>query len=298
MAEFTQYEMGGQVYEFPAEMSQEEVAGILQGRWEDSNSSGEANLNPSPDFDDFNTHLSKDTIDRLIHIESGGRADAKAKTSSATGLGQFINSTWLGTIRKNRPDLVEGKTEAEVLAMRTDPLLSIEMTTRLMEENHDYLSKRGVEVTDGSLYMAHFAGMGTARKVYTADRNAPASEAFSPAQIRANRSILAGKTVGEVIDWAERKMSRAKTGYVDQFMSGGGFGEAAQQQHTQAAAPGTVEAPITASSEQPAAQENLFSSLDFSDRLGGLDSGIYRDGKGNLIEIRNGFVVSVNGRSV
>ena len=39
-------------------------------------------------------------LDRLIKCESGWKTEAKSKTSSATGLGQFINSTWLSTRSK------------------------------------------------------------------------------------------------------------------------------------------------------------------------------------------------------
>lgn len=67
-------------------------------------------------------------VDRIIGVESGGRADAKNPKSSATGAGQFISSTWLGMMKKYRPDLMAGKSNEEVLALRNDPVLSREMT--------------------------------------------------------------------------------------------------------------------------------------------------------------------------
>jgi hypothetical protein len=42
-------------------------------------------------------------VDRIIGIESEGDANAKNKKSSATGLGQFLNETWLDMIRAYRP---------------------------------------------------------------------------------------------------------------------------------------------------------------------------------------------------
>jgi len=59
-------------------------------------------------------------VDRIVGVESGGRADAKNPNSSATGAGQFISSTWLNTVKEHRPDLMEGRTTAEVLALRND----------------------------------------------------------------------------------------------------------------------------------------------------------------------------------
>ena len=44
-------------------------------------------------------------VDRIIRVESGGSATAKNPLSSATGLGQFISSTWLRMMRTYRPDL-------------------------------------------------------------------------------------------------------------------------------------------------------------------------------------------------
>ena len=53
-------------------------------------------------------------------VELNGDANAKKKRSSATGLGQFLNETWLLLIRAHRPDLVTERTEAEVLDLRRD----------------------------------------------------------------------------------------------------------------------------------------------------------------------------------
>jgi soluble lytic murein transglycosylase-like protein len=67
-------------------------------------------------------------IDSIIGAESGGNPNATNPTSSASGLGQFIDSTWLNTIKTARPDLAEGKSDAELLALKTNPELSRQMT--------------------------------------------------------------------------------------------------------------------------------------------------------------------------
>jgi hypothetical protein len=56
----------------------------------------------------------------------------------------------------------------------------------------------GREPTPGEVYIAHFGGYGVAEKLGKAADNTPTSEIFSPGAIAANRSILAGKTAGEV----------------------------------------------------------------------------------------------------
>src|SRR5690606_14184814 len=86
-------------------------------------------------------------VDRIIGIESGGRADAKNPNSSATGAGQFISSTWLGMVRKYRPDLMNGRTNGEVLALRNDYALSREMTRLYAQENANFLAAQGLAQT-------------------------------------------------------------------------------------------------------------------------------------------------------
>lgn len=160
--------------------------------------------------------ISNETLSRIIQIESAGNPRAKARTSSATGLGQFLNSTWLATVRKHRPDWFEGRTQAQVLAMRLDPKCSIEMLARFTEDNAAAIP--GERDADGDLYLAHFAGVGVARKLFRAPAGADCADYFSPSAIAANRSILEGKTVGEVRAWAERKMRLAgNRGWVEKY---------------------------------------------------------------------------------
>jgi hypothetical protein len=47
-------------------------------------------------------------VARIIGVESHGDPNAKNKRSSATGLGQFLDETWLDMIRAHRPDLAKG----------------------------------------------------------------------------------------------------------------------------------------------------------------------------------------------
>lgn len=149
--------------------------------------------------------VSDETLNAIIQIESAGRPTVKAQTSSATGLFQFIDATWLGVVKNHRPDLLDNS-RAEVLAMRKDPQLAIELGARFTEDNQRAI---GVNCTGGDLYLAHFLGVADARDLFRADPDTPVSKLVSEGAIRANRSILEGKTAGQVRAWAARKMHAA-----------------------------------------------------------------------------------------
>lgn len=153
-------------------------------------------------------------VDRIVQIESGGRANAKNPKSTATGAGQFIERTWLDMIDRYRPELAEGKTRAEILALRTDPALSREMTARYASENAQYLESRGVSATPAATYLAHFLGPGGAVAVLRADSGTSVDVLLEKGVINANAGILKGKTAGQIAAWAERRMSGASGGMV------------------------------------------------------------------------------------
>lgn len=149
--------------------------------------------------------ISDETLSRGIQIESTGRPAAKARTSSATGLAQFIGSTWLAVIHAHRPDLERARTRGELLAMRAEPSLSIELMARHWEDNGKTLGS----YADGDLYLAHFVGASTALRILRADAGRAVSDVISQRAVYANPSILRGKTCGQVRGWAARKMAGA-----------------------------------------------------------------------------------------
>lgn len=160
--------------------------------------------------------ISDATLSRIVDIESAGRANAKASTSTALGLGQFLNGTWLAEIQKHRPDLCNGPPYDDELALRTNPALAIELLARFTEDN---AAELGAGYGDGDLYLAHFAGAGTARKLLHASPEALASTVFSRQAVAANRSVIEGKTCRQVRDWAARKMAHARTDWVQHFIA-------------------------------------------------------------------------------
>jgi hypothetical protein len=148
--------------------------------------------------------ISDDLINRIVQIESAGDPNAKAKTSTALGLGQFVTRTWLDCVETHEPELMQGRTRAQILALRTDPAIALRMLARHTEDNFRAL---GRGAAGGDLYLAHFLGAGTARALLRAAPSAEVSKVVSAKAIKANPSILAEKTCGEVRAWASRKMA-------------------------------------------------------------------------------------------
>lgn len=150
-------------------------------------------------------------VDKIIGVESGGNPNAKNPTSSASGVGQFLDSTWVQTIRQHRPDIAAGKTAAQIIALKSDPVLGREMTAAFTQDNADYLTNRGVATTPGNIYLAHFLGPAGAVSVLKADPSASIASVVGQDVVRAN-SFLAGKTVADTIAWSDKKMGGAGGG--------------------------------------------------------------------------------------
>ncbi|MGG7581700.1 hypothetical protein [Rhizobium sp. Nf11,1] len=147
--------------------------------------------------------VSDTLIDKIVNVESGGRADAKNPNSSARGAGQFIKSTWLN-LMKGEPE-AEGKSPREILALRDDKDISRRMVQKYADKNAAVLSKRGVQPTDATIYLAHVLDGPVAAKVLKADPSTPVRNLLKRDVIAANPSIFKGKTAGQVLAWAERK---------------------------------------------------------------------------------------------
>jgi murein DD-endopeptidase MepM/ murein hydrolase activator NlpD len=144
-------------------------------------------------------------VDKIVHVESGGNARAKNPLSSATGLGQFIDGTWLRMIRTYRPDLARSLSREQVLELRFDETISREMVRRLAQEGEAYLRARGHSITAGRLYLCHFLGMDGAATVLSADDGADLGAVLGGPVISAN-PFLTGKNVSYIKSWAEAKM--------------------------------------------------------------------------------------------
>lgn len=147
-------------------------------------------------------------LDSIIAAESGGNPTARNPRSSAYGAGQFIERTWLDMLAKHRPDLIAGKSRAEILEMRADPRLSREMTAAYASDNTGLLRSHGLPVTAGTTYLAHFAGPQGAVNVLKADPSAPVGSVLGENAVAANPH-LRGMTIADLTAWANRKMGGA-----------------------------------------------------------------------------------------
>lgn len=136
----------------------------------------------------------------LAQIESGGRPFVKAPSSSASGLYQFIKSTWVGEGGQwgNDPTQAFG-------GLRPSEEEQLRCAKSFTEKNAEYLRRCQVPINKASLYAAHFLGPVTAGKVIAADVNERADLIAGSAATNANPSILRGKTVGQFLTWLHTK---------------------------------------------------------------------------------------------
>lgn len=144
-------------------------------------------------------------VNQIIAVESAGNANAKNPLSTATGLGQFIESTWIRMMQSYRPDLVASMSRQQLLNLRTDPALSREMVRNLARENEAFLRARGHSITPGRLYLAHFLGPGGAHTSLSAAGNLTVLQVMGSSVVNAN-PFLRSKTNADMWAWADRKM--------------------------------------------------------------------------------------------
>jgi hypothetical protein len=151
----------------------------------------------------------------LMHAakrESGYNPNAKARTSSAAGLFQFVDQTWLATLKQHGAkygyaryaDLIrEGaggryfvpgaEARATVMDLRLDPHAAALMAGELASDHAAYLRGRvGREPTAGELYVAHVLGPQGSARLIDAVRVSPAANAAAlfPEAASANRGIF------------------------------------------------------------------------------------------------------------
>lgn len=139
-------------------------------------------------------------FEMLATIESGNKPYIKAATSSASGLYQFIRSTWQAEGGKWGPDMT-----AAFGGLKPSIDEQLQRAKSFTRKNLDALAQRRIAINKASLYAAHFLGVGTAIKLLSSPVTARADFIAGRAATAANPSILKGKTVGEFLAWLFRK---------------------------------------------------------------------------------------------
>ena len=154
------------------------------------------------------TGVDADFLVRTARRESAMNPAARARTSSAAGLFQFIEQTWLATVKAHGAkhgygqyaDLiyrggdgrwrVEGSARNIVLDLRFDPQAASTMAAELTASNAAYLRGRsGREPGAGDLYAAHFLGPAGAAKLMDAMERRPGSSAVALIRRRMSVSV-------------------------------------------------------------------------------------------------------------
>ncbi|MGQ0660657.1 transglycosylase SLT domain-containing protein [Sphingosinicella sp.] len=145
-------------------------------------------------------------------IESSLNPNARARTSSATGLYQFIEQTWLATVDRHgaqhglgwaanaiqrgqngRYHVADPQMRRAILDLRRNPEASAAMAAEFASDNGQYLERRlGRPAESVDLYLAHFLGAGGAARFLRAHDANPGAAAAGvlPAAARANRWVF------------------------------------------------------------------------------------------------------------
>ena len=171
-------------------------------------------------------------------VESSLNPNAHARTSSATGLFQFIEQTWLGMVKQHGAAhgldwaanaiqrgrnghyyVADPAMRRQILDLRRQPEAASAMAAEFASDNGRYLESRlGRPAEPVDLYLAHFLGAGGAAKFLSAQDANPATAAavIVPAAARANRSVFyksdgTARTLAEVRDLFAAKLGGGST---------------------------------------------------------------------------------------
>jgi hypothetical protein len=158
-------------------------------------------------------------LDHLMGAESGGRRLAANPRSSAVGPFQFIKGTFLAIMRHHFPETVSGRSDKEVLALRTNPAQARAAAEAFSKDNADDLQARGISPTFADLRLAFLLGPADAVRVLQRPSQTPVSEILSRAVIRAN-PFMTTMTAAALIDRCARDLTREPSSAVAQ--AGGG----------------------------------------------------------------------------
>ena len=135
----------------------------------------------------------------------------RAPTSSAVGLYQFLEGTWLEVLNEHaakhgftaaadaitvvagRPTVIDPENRRWILSLREDPYLSALMAGELVKKTQDRLAQeRKGKVGKGELYLAHLLGSAGASRLLKLVDERPqenAAKAFQAAA-KANKSVF------------------------------------------------------------------------------------------------------------
>lgn len=142
------------------------------------------------------TYIPPDYYGMIAGLESSGDPNAYNKATGASGLYQFLPSTW-----KN-------------LGYSQSDIFNVDMQQaaiqKLTQQNASYLSSHGIPINDQTLYTAHVLGAPHAAQVLSADPSTPLGNILSRAAIMSNSFL--GSTVGSAISALGNKVGNVAGG--------------------------------------------------------------------------------------
>jgi hypothetical protein len=174
--------------------------------------------------------------------ESGFDPNAKSKASSASGLYQFVEQTWLSVVRKHGAEyglgdmagkikpgqdgklhVADAALRKRILDLRRDPAISAAMAAEHAADNQRRLeAKLERPVKPADLYLAHFLGLNGAVNFLTDMEHDPNQGAASacPKAAAANRSVFyrtdgSQRSLKEIYGRFESRMSTEMAAFDD-----------------------------------------------------------------------------------
>lgn len=143
-------------------------------------------------------------------IESSFKTMAKSRSSSAAGLFQFIDDTWKEQMLAHGPRL-----GIPANATQFDPVANSLLGAAYLRSNKESLEKStGKQIGDTELYLAHFLGLGGARKFLSADPNEKAAKVLPSASSSNVPIFFEGarpRTISEVHDVMRAKVQKSNS---------------------------------------------------------------------------------------
>jgi hypothetical protein len=171
--------------------------------------------------------------------ESSFAPKAKASTSSASGLFQFVEAAWFKALRSFgwrhgheqeakaiQGDDVAPQKRAELLRLRNDPYLSAVLAAEMLKHDGEGIASRlGRPLTQGETYLIHFLGPEDAERFMKKMDDDPRASAAAllPKAAKANKPIfyerqgrrMKDRSVREVHEAFEAMMDKRTSRYED-----------------------------------------------------------------------------------
>lgn len=145
-------------------------------------------------------------LNKIAYVESGNNPNARASTSSATGLFQFTRRTWNDIV--NKYGASHGITHDDIESPEAQRIMMSYLTRDNMV---GLLNSTGKVPTEADIYLAHFLGVGSAAKLINNIGTQQLAANMFPAAAQANRALFYKDGVPVTIEQLYQTMSRKMT---------------------------------------------------------------------------------------